>query len=440
VEDIAFLIWHYLSKYSEEEYLINPDHDTIMALAEMLFAHFEEVMEDSPAIDFYDDFFTIKDNADYFGFKAKMGWFTTESYLLGVDFRGKLENEKAQLMAHVKNDPKGLAYVPIVLYNLLDTYSYQKRSSFSALNGPEWFAKVAKCSEQRKAEILDLTYWIAGKFIVKERQKDHLIFEHLLTKVRYKARLNSFKNNKNLQPSDKLALEMHLIRWDGEYMLSGMMTGGDMTPLELKKYKSGQNLTPWVLPEKSIAEMYRQTRIMNEAFVELFGDELVTFDTYTQLSNANEDYLDFYKNKANLNKPEANERAKKYRALFGKPESIRIDNPFSKDATSFGLFFIKDVGTYTFKNVKQVIRLLKAPKLTPDEEAYLFVDFANGYIPPICDYLLKKYGGKNLRFPTTDNTMDVVKYLPFFHRMNSPGEFARAYPLITVISSEDLDK
>ena len=440
IEDIAFLIWHYLTKYSDEEYLINPDHDTIMGLAKTLFAHFENIMDDSLAIDFYEAFFTIKDKADYFAFKNKMEWFTTESYLLGVDFRRKLENEKAKLMQHVKNDPEGAAYVPIVLYNLLEVYLYQKRSSFSALNGPEWFAKVAKCSEQSKAEILDLTYWIDGKFILKERQKEHLIFEHLLTNITYKARLDSFKNNKNLKPSDNVASQMHLIRWDGEYMLSGMMVGEEVTPLSLKQYKASALKTPWILSDKAISEMYKHTQIMYEAFVEFFEGELVTFDTYPQLSAANEAFLDFYKKKANHKMDKSDERLKKYRELLGKSLTTRIDNPFDKDAKSFAMFFIKDVSSYTFKNAKQTIALLKAPTLTPDEEAYLFVDFANGLIPPVCAYLLKKYGSKNLRFPTIDNKMDVVKYLPFFHRMNSPEEFDRAYPLMTLVSTEDLDK
>jgi Protein of unknown function (DUF3843) len=406
----------------------------------MLFAHFENVMDDGLALDFYDNFFTIKDNEDYYAFKTKMSWFTTESYLLGVDFHGRLANAKAELTQEAKQNPQGAAYLPIVLYNMLESYLYQKRSSFSALNGPEWFAKVAKCPEQRKKEIVDLTYWIDGKFIIKERQKDALIFEHVLTNISYKVRLDSFKNNKELQPSDKVALNMHLIRWGGEYLLSGMMYSEELTPLSIKKYKASPCETPWILSDKSIAEMYKQTQVMNEAFVEFFDGELITFDTNAQLTKANADYLNFYQQKTNPNKTKSDEeRIRKYREMMGTTEQKMFDTAFSEDAKSFGMFFIKDVGVYTCQNVKSLITLLKAPKLTMDEVAYLFVDLSNGYVPPLCDYLLKKYGTKNVRFPTIDNTMDAVKYLPFFHRMNSPEEFDKSYPMITVMNTAELD-
>ena len=73
-----------------------------------------------------------------------------------------------------------------------------------------------------------------------------------------------------------------------------------------------------------------------------------------------------------------------------------------------------------------------------EERVDLFVSFANGYIPSVCTYLLEQYGAKNLKYPTMDNDMDVVKYLPFFWRMNSPEEFDRVYPLMTLVDQGEL--
>jgi Protein of unknown function (DUF3843) len=50
IEDSAFLIWHYLVNYTEEQYIINPDHDNIMALSDKLINHFENVIEQAQTI------------------------------------------------------------------------------------------------------------------------------------------------------------------------------------------------------------------------------------------------------------------------------------------------------------------------------------------------------------------------------------------------------
>ena len=95
------------------------------------------------------------------------------------------------------------------------------------------------------------------------------------------------------------------------------------------------------------------------------------------------------------------------------------------------------MGFHTSEGIKEIINTLKAETLTPQESVDLFVSFANGYAPRLCDYLLQHYDHKNLRFPTSENTVDVIKYLPFFYRMNSPEEFDRSYPLMTLVDTED---
>jgi hypothetical protein len=445
IEDIAFLIWHYVTKYSEEEYIVNPDHDVIMELSEKIFDLFENVMEQAPAIDLYDNIFNIKEDENYFVFKTKMKWFSTESYLIGVDLGKKYQALQEELAEEGRKAKWKIEHLNIVLYSLIEKFLYQKRSSFSALNGPEWFAKIAKCSDTRRQEILDLTYWIDGKFFIKERSDKYFVFEHLLTKTHYKARTDSFQKNKDMRPSETMAYNMHLIRWHKEYLLSGMMYGEPMTEKDIKSYKTARLETPWILTEKTLEFMNESTNNMNEAFMEFFGSPLAVFDTSAQLQKANMDYLDYQRNKIILNNKDVTtesvqEKIKKFRDISGKGD-WDMDTPFKKDENkrSFGLFFIKNVGSYTCEGIKETIHDLKARSLNGQERADLFVSFANGYIPPLCTYLLEQYGAKNLKYPTLDNDMDVVKYLPFFWRMNSPEEFDRVYPMMTLVDQGDLD-
>ena len=443
IEDTAFLIWHYITKYSPEEYIINPDHDMIMAVSENIFNHFEDVMEQAPAIDYYEQFFNIKDDEDYFVFKTKMKWFSTESYLIGVDLGRKLKETQAELMAEMKKTKFNAGHYDIVLYSLIEKYLYQKRSSFSALNAPEWFAKMAKCSDTRRQEILDLTYWIDGKFFMTERQGKHFVFEHILTKTEYRALISSFKNNKDLHPSKTTALNMHLIRWHSEYLLSGMMYSEKMTNISIKQYKSSPLETPWILPEKTIEQMREDTDRMYEGFIEFFDSPLMVFDSSAQLDKANADFLDFYRQKViskqdNFTEEDAEKRSKKFREINKKDEASHFQETLVQKgmANDVGLFFIKNVGTYICDDIKETIKGLKAKSLTGQETADLFVTFTNGYTPTLCDYLLEQYGSKNLTLPTQRNEMNIVKYLPFYWRMNSPEEFDRSYPLLTMVSED----
>jgi hypothetical protein len=441
LEDIAFLIWHYVTKYSEEEYIINPDHDTILALAKNIFAHFENVMDDSPAIEFYDNFFTIPDTEHYFGFKTKMMWFSAKSYLLGVDLSVKLAIAQQELIDEAKKSNLEQSYVSAILYALLESYLYQKRSSYSALNGPEWFAKVARCAQKRKEEIIDLTYWIDGKFLLKEKQEKHFIFEHVLTNVRYTALIDSFQKTQHMKVTDDKAYNMHMVRWNDVYMLSGMMYDESLTPLKLKQYKTKQLETPWILPEKNINMMYETTQKMYDAFVEFHGSPLAIFENEAEREKANNEYMDFYHKKLTNEVVEPfEERAKKFQKKMGlTDESVVETKKSNKKQYSSATFFVKNVGSMFFGRVKELINMLKAKTLTEQEGVDLFVDITNGYAPPLCDYLLSEYGSQNLKFPTQNNAIDVAKHLPFYYRMNSPEEFDRSYPLITIVDVKDIE-
>ena len=306
-------------------------------------------------------------------------------------------------------------------------------------------AKIAKCSDTRRQEIIDLTYWVDGKFLIKERQDRYFVLEHLLTKTQYKARTDSFQKNKNMLPSETMAYNMHLIRWQEEYLLSGMMYGEEITEKDIKRYRTEQLKTPWILSEASLKIMRDSTAEMREAFLAYFNSPLVVFDTSAQLEKANMDYLDYYRNimiakNEGVTKGFVKEDIQKYREKYGKAEGD-FEMQLKKEGfnRSVGLFFIENVGTYVCNEIKETIHDLRAYSLNVQERADLFVSFANGYIPSVCTYMLEQYGDKNLKYPTGDNSVDVVKHLPFFWRMNSPEEFDRVYPMMMLIDKDSLD-
>lgn len=71
VEDIQFLIWHFITKYTEEEYITDPNDTTILAVANQIYRYFDKVVEQCPTTNFYDKFFTLTDSVTFLNLKQK---------------------------------------------------------------------------------------------------------------------------------------------------------------------------------------------------------------------------------------------------------------------------------------------------------------------------------------------------------------------------------
>ncbi len=436
VQDIQFLIWHFVTKYTEEEYITDPKHDIISALAVQIYRYFDSVVEQAPTSTLYDNYFKMTDDKTFFDFKTKMSWFATKSYLLGVEISKKMQ----ELIRELKEDKRNLDPVMLnkLFYLATDNYLFQKRSSYSALNAPEWFAKVAKCSDAMRQDILDTTYWIEGKFYFKEKQSKHLIFEHIFTKKRYNARTDSFQEVNKLLKNANDAFVMHIMRWKNEYYLSGAVYNEPMNEKKEKQYRSEPSKSPWIFSEEKLELMQKAVDETHESFLIYNGSPLAFYENEAQMEKEHLAFMDFHSTRMSSGSDivldeSFEERNAKFKEFFDKKEKTK--SPLNSKSNGVGLFYMAGLGSYVFNDAKKVVENLSATRLNEEDTVDLFVDMTNGYNPLLCTYLLEKYGDKNVKLPF-HTTVDVPKHLPFYWRMNSPEEFDRPYPQTTIIDED----
>jgi hypothetical protein len=432
-DDIAFILWHYVST-NNDDYIIAPDHVSIQILTDLLFDLFENDIEDAPATDFYDQFFTISDDFDFFEFKTRIKWFSLGSYLMGIDF----SKSEAEQMEIAKKEMKKGTYRDIppdmiakMLYSFQDTYLFRKRSTYSALNAPEWLARVARCSDKKRAEIAEMCYWIDGSFWLDGQNEAQIHVKHVQTKQSFWIDKTSIqKSVPNL--GKNTLLTMHCVKWNGVYQMSGAMQASEETDAKaIEKMERTPVKCAWMQSENSLTIARETTEKMYDAFVEFFGSPLVTFDNAHQMHQKEREYMAYYDKKL----VESDEKVRENRKKLGNIEHEEVEFPDSwlNSKHDEAMFFNKNEGLMFFHEVREIIQYLTANTLSKKESMLLFSYIVKDYSPKLGRYLLETYGAKNLIFPIESTKMDVLTYLDFFWRLHSPEEFDKEYPLLTVM-------
>jgi len=220
VADLAFLIWKYITNnYPDRTWA--PDHPYIMNMAQRAFEVLEMAIDDAPATEFYEKYFTVAGTTDeFFPLKDKLGWFCTASYLLGtelaVDLAQKIE-EGAETW-----QPEQAYYM---MYMTSEPYAYSIRSTFSALNAAEWFAEIARASPDVKETIRQLQFGHTGHFsLVDTTEKTHYLFRHEQTNRLYRVRRDSLQGGKPIPKTAKDDLFLMNIRYClGDWWMSGVL-------------------------------------------------------------------------------------------------------------------------------------------------------------------------------------------------------------------------
>jgi hypothetical protein len=418
--DFAYLIWHFLTKYNEDATQA-PDTDELMELAEQLYDLLEPRIEDSPATGVYDEWFNVPDQQNFFVLKERLHWLATKSYLMGTDFGPDLAAQAGEVLISGKFLPEHQGHV---LYAISEPFVFTRRSSYSAMHAPEWFSRVARCSAPKREEINNLRYWHPGKYRLEgDYDKTFLRFTHLYTGQTYLVRRDSFQNSKKPGPDGTL-FQMTLVKWNGDWWLSGMMYSLFDTEKDLEKYRKSTVDTPWILPEKSLEIAREATDEMYRNFVDYFGSPLALFKNKADLNQRTRAFMDYHAQTKGASPEKLAQLQKKFRESIGSTESTIDYSEGFKGAPDkdYGTFFAEEVGMITFQGVGKVIQLMQAPSLTQREKIDLFVSLTNGFQPVFARWLLGNYPTHNVGIPV-QSEVDGLKNVEFFWRFYHPEEF-----------------
>jgi hypothetical protein len=433
-QDIAYLIWHYVTKWYDER-IHSADYRPFVESGKEIFELLEQYIDESPASSHYEKLFTIKANSDFFDFKTTLNWFSTEAYTMGIEFGNNINNQLESLSVKEKLTPN----FGVLIYQFKEDYLYRKRSSFGALNATEWLALVCRCSEDKKQEIRELSERHSKHFVSEgSESKDFLKFRHYVTEKEYLVFKDSFqKSISKIKQGD--ICEMYLVKWDKKWWLSGAMISYPQNSSErnLKDVKMKQIENQWILDEKALS-VNRQTAIdLEKAFIQLYGSRLKLCRSVEELQAILNDISEqSAKNKGNYD--EFKERKEDRNPSIANTITASLKKEFGNN-TDLAVFYLEGQGTQMMVGAKETIDALKAKNLPLEDSVELFISLSNGYAPQVAQYFLENYPTKNVKIPGSSQ-INALKNMPYFWRFNSPAEYDKIYPLYTTINDEEVEE
>jgi hypothetical protein len=433
VEDFAYLIWHFMTKCLDTR-IHAPDSPTLWNLANDVYDLLEPAIEDVFASDVYDDIFTVAEGSDFYDIKNRLDWFSTRSYLMGWELGAQMNDEIEDLLGEkgLLNNP---AMIKPMIYTLQEDYKLTKRCSFAAMNAPEWFARVARCSEAKRQEIVNLQFRHQGQYLYLKEEKNHYLFRHLTTDREYKVRKDSVSKSSNKMGKEgKTVFMMTLIQWEGEWMLTGMMTGWDLMPEDIENAKNTQVSTPWIFTDERLENMRETTDLMYKSFVEFFGSPLALFGSKKELEQGSTDFFSFYNKKLGNNDPDLERRQKVYQERFAITKSLNFTDDLPKGG-GYGMLFVEGIGITMLTDLQDTIISLKKASLKKEEQVDLFYDLLANYEPAVAEFLLQTFGHQNFRHPDDSSKADAWRERHFYWRFYSPQEFGAKYPMMTMVDT-----
>ncbi len=430
-QDIAYLIWHYSIKWYDET--VHPaDYRVFVELGKEIVELFEEYIDESPATELYDKLFTIEPDSNYFEFKSTLNWFSTEAYTMGIEFGNSIKKQLDELSFKHKLNPNFGA----MLYQVKEEFLCRKRSSFGALNAPEWMAMICKCSEDKKQEIRKLSERHYKHFVHEGiASKDFIKFRHYVTEREYLVYRDSFQANiGKIKESD--ICEMYLVQWDKKWWLSGAMMSYPQSSAkkELRGVKLKQLENQWILDEKALASNKESAIDMEKAFVQLYGSRLKLCSSVEEIQEILMDVSE--QNAKNKGTHDKFAERKKENNANDSQIVASLKKEFGK-STDLAVFFLKAQGTQMLIGTKETIDALQAKTLSREDSTELFISLSNGYHPQVAQYFLENYPTINIKMPGLSQ-INALKNMPYFWRFNSPEEFDKAYPLYTTLSDEQV--
>jgi hypothetical protein len=429
VEDIAYLNWHVMTKCLDTR-IYAPDHVYVMELAAKVFVYLEDRIEETPGIDFYEQYLKVTASMDLYELKDKLFWMSTKSYLMGWEFGAKWEDESVKLVKAYSNQPEMIAPMN---YAMTEDFIYSKRSPFAAMNAPEWLSKLARCDDQTREVIRQLSQRHQGYYTCTGITDGHYIFQNIKTEKEYLVVKHSIKNPLTDRDINNITYIMNLVKWDGDWWLTGMMSGWVMGEQERKKAMNQPVSQFWAWPEETQKRLRDSTEKMYHAFTDLFGSPLALFSNRAEFEKANRDFFQHYTASLGVEPdPDYERRRKEYQELFGGTDILDFSQ-FPK-TDGYGIFFLKGVGMISLSDIQDIIISQKKKNLTKEEQVDLFYNIVYNTQPEVADYLLERFGHENFRHPVDASKIDPYRDRYFYWRFYHPDEFGGHYPMMSEVS------
>ncbi|MEM7369753.1 MAG: DUF3843 family protein [Bacteroidota bacterium] len=430
-QDFAYLIWYHLGKMAHKT--LDPYGEPILEVANHLYDLFEEQIDELPSTDFYEQWLDLSADTFYFDLKMILDWMAFENYLLGPEFIPALQErieeffeDKPELMQKVEPE--------MMIYGMKEDFLFTKNTSCCGLTAAEWLAEVARCSEEVRTDVRNMTQRLPGMFLYEGHDEDSYHFSFVHTKRKFAICRESMDLELSQMTAGEELAVFNIVPWQGKWWLSGTYMAWGKKDKDLDKMRVDpqfQNFHGW--SEDQQEKIREITQEMEEAFLSYFGKRLVFFPDEKALTKAMGDHNSWW-NKHKTKSLPSDRKESKYIKLFQERSTGFED--LNLGSGSLAAFYVPGEGISMSSLIPEVIDLLQQKSLSTEQSHQLFYSFFYELDPSLAHYIAEHYAMGNLCHPMISGYAFVEMHFDFFLRYYNPSAFGEVVPMMSLLPEE----
>ena len=285
--DLEFLIWYYMSL--RFDYVVLPDDPCIATMAGIFFEELDQQWDYAPENQQLRDFFSfIGDPNDYISVREYMQRIFYSNYLTAPEASLALDDEMQSAINSLAEQNTDPATAQSILSGRYDDLTYEIRSCLWNTSMNEWAQAYVEDNSALSRNILTLSPKLEGYFTIEDETETHYVLSRASNHDEYRV----LKKSIIPHTLDKgTAIQISIIRWRGEWLLSGNM-------ILLPSISEEQVEKDRILAEKQQSFVHKdywkitKEKINNQhdIFIQLFGKDLL-FGSKSKILHSYRDFL-----------------------------------------------------------------------------------------------------------------------------------------------------
>ncbi|MBL7111150.1 MAG: DUF3843 family protein [Bacteroidales bacterium] len=390
LEEVYFLLWYFFSTTLYRETVFTPVSLNLFNLGFEINKLLDEEYERAPGNDRLKEFLSLSPGEeDFFVIRKRIEFIILDSYLFHFN-RMECFLEIADRMEDMKEDMREDELeqkLPVIIYEIVDTYILSTIYPLLALRGKDWLAHILGRDHPLFEDIMAISEKKTGFYLFQKKENSLLYFEHMATGTVLPVTVKSYETLPDLQ-EDKTIMTCSFVKWKNGWWFSGTSAVLPHDPgfvLKERESTRGRNLFG------GMVEQQREVLTMqSKAFLDFNkGKNIAFFEKMEQAGIFALDFMEYYKRSLRISpdaEREAVKRGKKKR-LPGMPDKLYLDDEV-KDLPGF-VFFNPESGielAYGFneyipdpdnplydeeKSREEAIELLVSPEISRECSLYL---------------------------------------------------------------------
>ncbi|KAA0256868.1 DUF3843 family protein [Deferribacter autotrophicus] len=431
-EDICFLLWYYMS-LTEDDPLLEPDHEIVINLAEEIFNLFLKTKDKLPKNKFLKQFYYIDGNEEnFYKIRDIIQNILFSTYLFfpdtGIDYIYKLENFMIKLPEKI-NMPEDIIKMKNIFKN---DFTWKARTKLLSLKGNEWLAEMLGDNHPLYDAIKKISPKVTSHFLFESEDENYVYLKHIATdKI-----LNVTKKSMLDVPFDILKkdiLLIDLIKFKEDWWFSGGIYFIDYDEdliVEEKQSLSSKTAFSFLSPKREVKE------VLNwhcDYFKEFNKGSLVAFMPLNEVNSFLKNFLEYINESI----------AKKY-GLSDKPTILMQNNLFDEfedGSMPVVVFFNPESGIEIYYDIISAFPAENNPYFDEEDFDWDFEDLltSDDYPATLAKYCIENFRDKIDFF--NDETEYIIENLDFllrFWKVHSYYSNVNSYVFVDTMHNEQI--